>query len=107
MKKIFPSATTAAALTVVTMFALGTTGGSWASEMDKGMNNMSDSKNLTKEEQHTFSQLDSNKDGKISQEEAKNNRDLTTKFNSVDSNHDNAVDEGEFARFEMDSEQGK
>ena len=107
MKKIFPSSTTAATLTVVTLFALGTMGGSWASGMEKGMNDMSGGKDLTTEEQHTFSKLDTNHDGKISQDEAKKNRDLTAKFNSVDSNHDSAVDEGEFARFEAVTEQGK
>jgi Ca2+-binding EF-hand superfamily protein len=95
------------ATTLVTVLTLAISGGSWAEEMSKGMDNMSNDNTLNQNEQKTFSQLDSNKDGKISQDEAKDNADLATKFESIDSNHDNAVDEAEFARFEAGSEKSK
>ena len=101
-KKFAPS--TAAALAAVLTLAL--TGGVWAEGMDKGMDDMSGGKTMSKEESNDFSRLDTNKDGKISQDEAKQNSNLAKKFDSVDSNHDKAVDEGEFARFETETEQG-
>lgn len=92
----------------VAVLTLAVTGGSWAEGMSKGMNdNASNSTTLTQKEQQAFSQIDSNHDGKISQEEAKTYADLANKFASVDSNHDNAVDEAEFARFEADSGKSK
>ena len=109
MKKTFKPSTAAALVTVLT-FAV--TGGGWAAGMGTaegpgtagGMDTMSSGKTLTKEELRAFSQLDTNNDGKISQEEAKKNPNLAIKFDSVDSNHDSAVDEGEFAQFETDIE---
>ena len=103
MKKSFALSSATA---LVAVLALAATGVAWAEGMDKGMSEKSESTSttLTTEEQSTFSQLDTNKDGKISQEEAKNNADLTDKFDSVDSNHDKVLDEGEFARFEADTE---
>jgi hypothetical protein len=104
MKKIFAPSAAAALVTVLT---LAVTGGSWASGMESGMDKMSGDKKMSKEEWNKFSQLDTNKDGKISQEEAKHNADLADKFDSVDDNHDKIIDEGEFARFETDTEHNK
>jgi len=101
MKKSFALSSATA---LVAVLALAVTGVAWAEGMDKGMSETSEGSTLTTEEQSTFSKLDTNKDGKISQEEAKNNADLTDKFDSVDSNHDKVLDEGEFARFEADTE---
>jgi Ca2+-binding EF-hand superfamily protein len=104
MKKIYATSTAAALAAVLT---LAVSGVGWAEGMDQGMNEMSQGKTLTKEGQSAFSELDVNKDGKISEEEAKKNPDLAGKFDSVDSNHDKAVDEGEFARFETETEESK
>jgi hypothetical protein len=97
--------TTAAALAAVLTLAVSGVG--WAEGMDKGMDDMSGGKTLSKEEREAFSQLDTNKDGKISQEEAKKNPNLAERFDRADSNHDKALDAGEFARFETDTEQSK
>ena len=104
MKRSY-TASTATAL--VAVLALAVSGASWAEGKDKGMSEMSEGHALTQEEQNAFSQLDSNKDGKISQDEAKQNTTLTEKFGSADSNQDKVIDEGEFARFEMETEQAK
>ena len=104
MNKNFAPSTAAALVAVLT---LSVTGVGWSEGMEKGMNEMSGGKTLTKEERSAFSELDINKDGIISQEEAKKNANLAKKFDSVDSNHDKAVDVGEFARFETDTEQSK
>ena len=101
MKRTFALSTATA---LVAVLALGVAGVSWAEGMDKGMSGTSEGNTLTQEERSAFSALDTNKDGKIDQEEAKQNAELTEKFDSADSNHDKAVDEGEFARFEMDTE---
>ncbi|MEJ2574692.1 MAG: hypothetical protein P8164_14085 [Gammaproteobacteria bacterium] len=104
MNKNFAPSTAAALVAVLT---LAVSGIGWAGEMEKGMHETSEGKTMSKEEQSAFSTLDTNKDGKISQAEAKKNPDLAKKFDSVDSNHDQAVDEGEFARFEMKTEKSK
>ena len=103
MNKIFAPSTAAALLAVLT---LGVAGTGWTEGMEKGMNDMSEGKALTQEERNAFSKLDINKDGKISQEEAKKNGNLAGKFDSVDSNHDKSLDIGEFARFETETDQG-
>lgn len=59
------------------------------------------SKQLTPQEQQTYSTLDSNGDGYISKSEAQANPSLASKFDIVDSDQDKQLDEGEFARFEM------
>jgi len=105
MNKNFAPSTAAALVAVMT---LAVSGIGWAEGMDNGMHDMSDGKTtMSKQEQKAFSQLDTNKDGKISQEEAKKNPSLAKKFDSVDSNHDQTLDEGEFARFEMETEKSK
>jgi len=104
MNKNFVPSTAAALVAVLT---LAVSGVGWAEGMDKGMDDMSGGKTLSNEERNAFSQLDSNKDGKISQEEAKKNPKLAEKFDRADSNHDKVLDEGEFARFETDTGQSK
>ena len=104
MNKNFAPWTTAALAAALTLVVSGP---AWAEGMDKGMDDMSGGMTLSTEERNAYSELDTNKDGKISQEEAKKNANLAKKFDKVDSNHDNAVDEGEFARFETDTEQSK
>ena len=116
MKKInVPS--TAAALAAV--FTLAVSGISWAEGMGKGMdkgmsqgmnqsqNQMTERHSLTQQERNTFMHLDKNKDGKISQEEAKQNKNLNSQFGQADSNQDHVIDEGEFARFEMETGKDK
>jgi|GEM_PF-1058585 len=102
-KNFAPS--TAAALVAVLM--LGVSGVGWTEGMEKGMDDMSGGKTLSKEEREAFSQLDTNKDGKISLEEAKKYPKLAEKYDHADSNHDKALDAGEFARFETDTEESK
>ena len=102
MKRIYA---TSSATALVAVLALAVSGVSWAEGMDKGMKDVSEGNALTQEERDAFSKLDTNQDGKISQEEAKKNASLAKKFESVDSNHDQTLDEGEFARFEMETEQ--
>jgi len=104
MKRTYAPSTATA---LVAVLALSVSGAVWAEGMDKGMSEMSEGHALTQEERDAFSQLDSNKDGKISQEEAKTNANLAKQFGRADSNQDKAIDEGEFARFEMDTEQDK
>ena len=104
MKRIFaPSIATA----LVAIMALAVSGPSWAEDTENGMSEMSGSHSLSQEQEKAFSQLDANKDGKISPEEAKQNEDLNDQFGKADTNQDNAIDEGEFARFEMENEQNK
>lgn len=82
------------------------------SALAEGMSNSSsmptdsaaNSGKLTASEQKAFSQLDTNRDGKISQTEAKKNPTLAAKFNSVDQDNNQVVDEGEFAKFEMNTQ---
>ena len=112
MKRIYVP-TTAAALAAV--FALAVSGISWAEGMGKGMsqgmnqgmdqskNQMTEKHTLTQQEQNAFSHLDKNGDGKISKEEAKQSKNLNSQFGQADSNKDNNIDEGEFARFEMET----
>ena len=80
-------------------------GSAWGAGM------MKDSKNnqekLTPAEQAAFSRLDSNGDGKISQSEASKNPLLAKKFTTVDRDANQQLDEGEFARFEMESQPHK
>jgi Ca2+-binding EF-hand superfamily protein len=104
MNKNFAPSTAAV---LVAVLALTITGVGWAEGMDKGMDDMSGGKTMSEKDRNAFSQLDTNKDGKISQEEAKKNPDLAKKFDSADSNHDKEVDVGEFARFETDIEKSK
>lgn len=48
----------------------------------------------------SFAALDTNKDGYISEAEARQNPSLSQAFNSVDNNKDHQIDEAEFAQFE-------
>ena len=112
MKRIH-APTTAAALAAV--FALAVSGISWAEGMGKGMsqgmdqskNQMTEKHTLTQQERNAFSHLDKNGDGKISKEEAKQSKNLNSQFGQADSNQDNNIDEGEFARFEMEAGKNK
>jgi hypothetical protein len=47
-----------------------------------------------------FTKLDSDKDGMVSKKEASKNKDLTAKWDTLDSNKDGKLDQGEFAAFE-------
>lgn len=47
-----------------------------------------------------FTKLDKDSDGKVSKKEAKSNKDLTAKWNTLDTNKDGNLDQAEFARFE-------
>lgn len=49
----------------------------------------------------TYEDLDTNKDGVISAEEAQANPDLAAKFKDLDKNQDSQLDAAEFAQFEM------
>lgn len=48
----------------------------------------------------TFTKLDSDKDGMVSKKEASKNKDLTSKWDTLDTNKDGKLDQGEFAAFE-------
>lgn len=47
-----------------------------------------------------FTKLDADKDGMVSKKEASKNKDLTAKWDTLDSNKDGKLDQGEFAAFE-------
>jgi hypothetical protein len=47
-----------------------------------------------------FTKLDSDKDGMVSKKEASKNKDLTSKWDTLDTNKDGKLDQGEFAAFE-------
>ncbi len=55
---------------------------------------------LQGEEKKEFLHLDTNGDGLIDMEEARQSPQLTSEFSTIDSNEDNQLDEAEFARFE-------
>ncbi|ALP54028.1 hypothetical protein Tel_13300 [Candidatus Tenderia electrophaga] len=55
---------------------------------------------LTPKDPQDYSRLDLDGDGYISKREAQTNPSLAEKFETLDSNQDQRVDEGEFARFE-------
>ncbi len=48
-----------------------------------------------------FTRLDTNMDGKISQEEANADSTVSGQFSTLDQNQDSQVDQAEFARFEI------
>jgi hypothetical protein len=54
----------------------------------------------------TFTKLDSDKDGMVSKKEASKNKDLTGKWDTLDTNKDGKLDQGEFAAFETGSSSG-
>jgi hypothetical protein len=47
-----------------------------------------------------YTRLDTDKDGAINKREARRNKDLVKKWNSLDVNKDGKLDQGEFAQFE-------
>lgn len=47
-----------------------------------------------------FTKLDSDKDGMVSKKEASRNKGLTAKWDTLDTNKDGKLDQGEFAAFE-------
>lgn len=49
-----------------------------------------------------YDDLDANKDGKISRSEATADPELSSRWNELDQNGDNKLDQGEFARFETE-----
>lgn len=53
-----------------------------------------------------FTKLDSDKDGMVSKKEASKNKDLAAKWDTLDSNKDGKLDQGEFAAFETGSSSG-
>lgn len=83
------------------LLALAMNGASAAGDSGNAMSSGNDQ--LSKDQQQ-FQKLDTNNDGKISQDEAKADPQLDKQFSSADSNHDNAVDQGEFAQFEAQSQ---
>lgn len=50
----------------------------------------------------TFSDLDSNRDGYLTEDEARNRIDLLDNWQRADSNQDGQIDRSEFAAFEVD-----
>lgn len=54
----------------------------------------------------TFTKLDADKDGMVSKKEASRNKDLASKWDTLDSNKDGKLDQGEFAAFESGSSPG-
>jgi hypothetical protein len=53
-----------------------------------------------------FTKLDSDKDGMVSKKEASKNKDLTAKWDTLDTNKDGKLDQGEFSAFEADAGSG-
>ena len=53
-----------------------------------------------------FTKLDSDKDGMVSKKEASKNKDLTAKWDTLDTNKDGKLDQGEFAAFETGASSG-
>jgi hypothetical protein len=51
--------------------------------------------------QETFSQLDANKDGYISVQEAEGNKELAMQWGKLDQNNDDQLDQSEFSAFEV------
>ena len=47
-----------------------------------------------------FTKLDADKDGMVSKKEASKNKSLTAKWDTLDTNKDGKLDQGEFAAFE-------
>ena len=47
-----------------------------------------------------FTKLDSDKNGMVSKKEASKNKDLASKWDTLDTNKDGNLDQGEFAAFE-------
>ena len=110
MKKFF-SPLTLTAVASATGLLLSITGNVWAAGMSdeptgSGMstNPPGISSQLTPTEQQAFSRLDSNGDGKISEAEAKKDPALAAKFRTIDKDNNHVVDEGEFAKFEAESQ---
>ncbi|ADE14727.1 conserved hypothetical protein [Nitrosococcus halophilus Nc 4] len=57
------------------------------------------------QQQQTFSGLDQNQDGYISEEEARDWRTLSSKFDEADRNSDQKIDRSEFSAFEIMEEE--
>jgi hypothetical protein len=53
-----------------------------------------------------FTKLDSDKDGMVSKKEASKNKNLTAKWDTLDTNKDGKLDQGEFSAFEAGAESG-
>ena len=53
-----------------------------------------------------FTKLDSDKDGMVSKKEASKNKDLASKWDTLDTNKDGKLDQGEFAAFESAAPSG-
>lgn len=64
---------------------------------------MSRDAKLSPEDQKAYSKLDTNNDGKISQKEAAQNPELAARFSTLDQNNNQMIEEGEFARFEVET----
>lgn len=47
-----------------------------------------------------FTRLDDDHDGMVSKKEAKNDKDLVDRWNALDANRDDKLDQAEFAQFE-------
>ena len=48
-----------------------------------------------------FTKLDADKNGMVSKKEASKNKELTSKWDTLDTNKDGNLDQGEFAAFEI------
>lgn len=62
---------------------------------------------LTMEQKKLMQQLDTNRDGVISQAEAAANPKLSERFQEIDRNSDQRLEKAEFARFEVTESQGE
>ena len=87
------------ASSLVCATALAGTGGS---QMDNGnANSNMRQEPMDQAHQQAFQKLDTNNDGVISAEEAKQNPALRDNFASVDHNKDRQIEKGEFSAFEL------
>lgn len=97
---------TSAAL--ATLLALAMSGANAAGDSMSGSSMSGGSSNqLSQQQQQQFQRLDTNNDGKISQDEAQADPQLSQQFSSADSDSDKNISKGEFAQFEAQSGSGQ
>ena len=89
------------ASSVVCATALAATGGSQMENGNANSNSTMQQEQMDQAHEQAFQKLDTNNDGVISAEEAKQDPSLRDKFASVDHNKDRQIQKGEFSAFEL------
>lgn len=62
---------------------------------------------MTQSTHQEFSKLDTDKDGNVTKKEAAPNKELSKRFEELDANRDGKLNQGEFAKFETQGEEGQ